>query len=177
MKRNTLTSELPLAKELGFSATSKNSRARNPYMRLTDGSCLLWLAGGLIARVTTEIHFGQKLHRQCWKSNNTNQPDATLTTTEINSTGEGEHTEIYYREAYKNTIAQIARDFGIPEADVVLDHINHIRGDCRRENLRPATKAQNNQNRSRVKIENAFYTIEEVSAKLASGEWIPLEAA
>lgn len=176
MRRNKLASELMLAKELGFSATSKSSKARNPYMLLADGSCLLWVAGCLIARVTTEVHFGQKLHRQCWKSSNKNQPDATLTTTEVNSTGIGVHTEIYYREAYKNTIAQIARDFGLQETDVVLDHINHIRGDCRKENLRPATKAQNNQNRSKVKIEKAFYTIEDLSAKFASGEWIPLEA-
>ena len=174
MKRHTLKSELHIAKELGFEATSKNSRARNPYMLLADGNCLLWLAGSLIAIVTTEVHFGRKLHRTCWKSSDKNNPNATLSATETNSNGIGVHTEIYYREAYKETIERIAKDFNIPEANVMLDHINHMRGDCRRENLRPATAAQNMQNRSKIKIEKAFYTIEDLKEKLASGEWIPL---
>jgi hypothetical protein len=175
VKRSTLNSELQLAKELGFEATSKNSKARNPYMLLADGSCLLWIAGSLIGVVTTEEHFGQKKHRQCWKSSNKNKPDATLTTTEVNSNGIGVHTEIYYREVYKSSIESIAKDFNRLETDIVIDHINHMRGDCRKENLRPATKAQNNQNKSKTKVEKAFYTVEDFKSKLASGEWIPLK--
>lgn len=171
MKNNTLSSELSLAKELGFSATSKNSIAKNPYLLLADGSCLLWVAGKLLALVTTEEHFGRGLHRKQWKPSNGNKPESTLTTTEINSNGIGRHTEIYYRESFKETIRQIARDFKLLEADVVMDHINHMRGDCRRENLRPATRAQNNQNRSCVKVARAFYTLEDLAEKTASGEW------
>jgi hypothetical protein len=33
-KRNSLTQEYALAKELGFQATSKNARVKNPYMLL-----------------------------------------------------------------------------------------------------------------------------------------------
>lgn len=175
MKRNTLNSELALAKELGFKATSTNSKARNPYMLLNDGTCLLWVAGCLIGHVTTEVHFGKGLHRKRWKSSNLNKPDATLTVTETNSNGIGVHTEIYYREAYREAIECIARVFCMPETDVVLDHVNHMRGDCRRTNLRPATKAQNSLNRSDVKIEKAFYTVEDLKEKLASGEWVPLK--
>ena len=174
MKRNTLNSELQYAKELGFEATSRNSKARNPYMLLDDGSCLLWVAGCLIGVVTTKDYFGRKKHRQCWKSSNRNNPDATLTTTEINNSGIGVHTEIYYRETYKSSIESISKDYNVPETDVVIDHINHMRGDCRRENLRPATKAQNSQNKSKIKIKKAFYTVEDFKAKLASGEWRPL---
>lgn len=173
-KRNTLSSELALAKELGFAATSKNAKARNPYMLLADGNCLLWLAGELIAIVTTEVHFGKKLHRVRWKSSDKNNPNATLSYTEINSNGIGVHTEIYYREAYRESIEAIARDYNIPTTKVVIDHVNHMRGDCRRENLRPATMAQNNQNRSTIKVTKAFYTLDDLRAKLASGEWVPL---
>lgn len=173
-KVNRLDSELALAKEYGFEATSKNSRARNPYMLLNDGNCLLWIAGELIAIVTTEVHFGEHLHRQRWKSSSGNNPDATLTTTEIDSNGLGVHTEIYYREAYRNTIERTAKDFNLPETSIVIDHVNHMRGDCRRENLRPATMAQNNQNRSPIKVTKAFYTLDDLKAKLASGEWTPL---
>jgi hypothetical protein len=175
MKKNTLSSELALAKELGFKATSKNSKARNPYMLLNDGTCLVWVAGCLLGRVTTEVHFGQRLHLVRWKSSNGNKPEATLTATEIDSNGLGVHTVIYYREAYRSSIDSIARSFNMLPTEVVLDHINHMRGDCRRENLRPATKAQNNQNRSKVRIEKAFYTVDDLREKLASGEWTPLE--
>lgn len=177
MKKNTLSSEFSIAKELGFEATSKNSKARNPYMLLADGTCLLWVAGCLIGHVTTEVHFGRKLHLSRWKSSNQNKPDATLTTTEVNSDSVGKHTEIYYREAFKEAIECIARVFNMDESEVVLDHVNHMRGDCRRDNLRPATKAQNNLNRSKVKIEKAFYTIADFQKKIASGEWVPLKTA
>lgn len=174
MAYNTLKAELPLAKKLGFTATAEDSIAKNPYLRLADGTCLLWLAGKLLAHVTTEDYFGRSLHRKRWKSSRGNRPEATLTTTEINSNGIGRHTEIYYREALRNTIEQIARDCHLSEAEVVIDHVNHMRGDCRRENLRPATVAQNNQNRSPVKITKAFYTLEDLKEKLAAGEWVPL---
>lgn len=171
---NTLASELKRAKALGFEATSVNARARNPFMLLADGSCLLWLAGGLIARVTTKVHFGNHLHCRRWKSSDGNKPNATLTTTEINSNGTGYHTEIYYREAFKKSIQSYAQEWEVEEASVILDHINHIRGDCRRENLRLATTAQNNANRSSVKVEKAFYTEEDLKANITSGVWVPL---
>lgn len=174
--RNTLASELKRAKALGFEATSVNARARNPFMLLADGSCLVWLAGGLIGRVTTKVHFGKHLHCQCWKSSDGNKPSATMTTTEINANGIGYHTEIYYREAFKESIQSYARDWEIEEASVILDHINHMRGDCRRENLRLATTAQNNANRSSIKVEKAFYTEDDVKENLATGVWVPLRA-
>jgi hypothetical protein len=174
MKRNTLKSELAIAKALGFKATSKNAKARNPYILLDDGTCLIWIAGCLIAHVTTEVHFGQKLYLERWKSSNLNKPDATLTATVLNSNGIGTHTEIYYRVAFKRSIESIAKDCNKSESEVVLDHINRMRGDCRRENLRPADMAQNSWNRSDVKIQKAFYTIDDFKEKIASGEWVPL---
>ena len=173
MGRNTLSSELNLAKSLGFEVPLKNARIKNPYMRLTDGSCLIWLAGGLLSRVTTETYFGTHQYLKCWKSSAGNKPHATMTTTQINPCGEGTHTEIYYREIYRNEIATLARKYGVSEPDIFVDHINHVRGDNRDCNLRLATAAQNNQNRSETKIEKAFYTIEDYIAKRASGEWVP----
>lgn len=174
MHRNSLRSELQLAKKLGFAATAKNSKAKNPYMLLDDGSCLLWLAGGLIAVVTSKDHFGQMLYRIPWKSSNGNKPEATITATEYTSDGLGQRTIIYYRLANDTIIKQYANYYEQPVTDVVMDHINHMRGDCRKENLRPATIAQNNQNRSKVKIERAFYTIDDLKERIASGEWRPI---
>jgi hypothetical protein len=48
-----------------------------------------------------------------------------------------------------------------------------MRGDNRRCNLRPADAEQNNWNKDNAKIEKAFYTFEDLDAKLASGEWVP----
>jgi hypothetical protein len=174
MKRNNLNTELVLAKKLGFEATSKNSRSRNPYMRLIDGSCLVWLAGGLLSLVTTETFFGTHQNLKCWKSSSGNSAYATMSTTQLNSSGIGMHTEIYYREIYQTEIIALARRYGVLESEIFIDHINHIRGDNRDCNLRVATAGQNNQNKSDMKIEKAFYTIEDLKEKLASGEWVPL---
>lgn len=175
MKRNTLNTELHLAKKFGFEGTSKKTRARNPYMRLVDGSCLIWLAGSLLSLVTTETYFGTHQYLKCWKSSDGNKPYAAMTSTQVNASGEGTHTEIYYREIYKTEIAALARRYGVLESEVYIDHINHIRGDNRDCNLRVATAGQNNQNRSDIKIEKAFYTVEDLKEKLASGEWVPLK--
>ena len=172
--RNTLASERKRAKALGFEATSMNARARNPFMLLADGSCLLWLAGGLIARVTTANHFGQDLYLICWKSSNLNQSDATLSATLTTADGIGEYTASYYRKVMANVIKATAEAKGIPERAVFIDHINHMRGDCRVENLRPADAEQNRLNRSKIKVEKAFYTEEDVKENLATGIWVPL---
>jgi hypothetical protein len=172
MVKNTLRSELKLAKQYGFSGTAKNSISRNPYLRLVGGHTLVWLPGNLLSLVTTCTYFGTGQYLKAWKSSNRNEPYATMTTTQLNDSGVGTHTEIYYREIYKHEIAALARRYNIPESEVVVDHINHKRGDNRDTNLRLATTAQNNQNRSDVKITNAFYTLEDLEFKLASGEWI-----
>jgi hypothetical protein len=171
MIRNTLRSELRLAKQYGFEATSKNSRAKNPYCRLKDGSSLIWLPGKLLSLVTTSTYFGMHQYLKAWKSSNGNNPYAAMTSTQTDPDGVGDHTEIYHREIYKKEIEDLARRYGVAVTDIAIDHINHIRGDNRDINLRVATIAQNNQNRSDVKIEKAFYTLEDFEAKLASGEW------
>jgi hypothetical protein len=174
-KRNSLTQEYALAKELGVQATSKNARVKNPYMLLKGNKCLVWLAGKLLALVTTSDYFGSRAYRSRLKSSNGNRPDASLTSVEINENGIGVHTEIYYRLVYRETIKRLAQDFNKAETEIFLDHINHIRGDCRKENLRPADASQNVMNRSEEKIEHAFFTIEDYHAKIASGEWEPEE--
>ncbi len=176
MCKNALKDELDLAKQYGFSGTRVNSRARNPYLLLEDGTCLIWIAGKLLAWVTTDIHFGQELHRICWKSSNGNLPSATLSSTETNACGYGTHTRIYYREMCKEAIAVTARVFRVPEDKVLIDHKNHKRGDCRIENLTTATFAQNNRNRGNTK-DGAFFTLKDLEEKLASGEWRPLSLA
>lgn len=170
-KHNSLNRERALAKQLGFEATSTNSLARNPYLRLTNGNTLVWMAGQLISIVTTSTFFGRGEYLKLWKSSNGNEPFAAMTTTQINADGVGKHTEIYYREIFKELIVAVARRYGCSEADVVVDHINHIRGDNTDSNLEIASIRQNNQNRSATKIEKAFYTVDEAMAKIASGEW------
>lgn len=172
MKRNTVKSEIPLAKSLGFSGVRANTRAGNPYLNLNDGSTVLWIAGGLLALVPTKRHFEQGLYLNCWKSSNGNSSDATLSHTECYLGTK--QTKIYYRELLKNSIKQVAEDFEIAESDVYIDHKNRRRGDCRISNLRIADAAQNNKNRTAEATVSAFYTIDEFKEKLASGEWTPL---
>ena len=173
MKKNTLRSELASAKSLGFKGTALNSKARNPYLNLTNGNTLLWIAGSYIAIVPTKRHFERDLYLRCWKSSNGNSPCATLTTTETDYLG-NKHTMSYYRELMKDSIKQVAKDFEIPEKDVFIDHKNHKRGDCRISNLRIADAAQNNKNRSTAESISAFYTLDDYEEKRASGEWVPL---
>lgn len=175
MKRNVLDNEMHIARELGFEGTSKNALTRNPYMRLSDGTCLVWLAGGLLSLVTTNTYFGMHQYLKRWKSSNGNSPYATMTSTQVNASGSGTHTETYYREIYKKEIEALAQRYGVSESEVFIDHINHMRGDNRDVNLRPATAGQNNQNRSSVKIERAFFTLEDLQSKIQTGEWIPLK--
>ena len=124
MKRNTLKSELYYAKRLGFEATAKNSIARNPYMLLADGSCLVWLAGCLLSRVTTETFFGTHQYLKCWKSSDGNSPYATMSTTQINHDGNGKHTEIYYREIFKKEICVLAARYKVSKSEVFIDHVH-----------------------------------------------------
>lgn len=175
MKRNTLNSELQLAKELGFEATSKNSKARNPYLLLENDECLFWLAGGLISITNTSIHFGEDLYLTRWKSSNGNEARATVTATQLKPDASGNYTQIYYRRAFRKLIKVVAEELRIPEEQVILDHKNNKRGDNRRVNLRPADAEQNSWNRSTEKVEHAFYTIEDYKAKITSGEWKPLK--
>lgn len=170
--KNTLSSELQLYKELGFESTSKNSLARNPFMRLADGTCLIGMAGGLVSRVKTKTFFGTGQYLKCWKSSDGNKPHATMSSTQITDDGIGRCTQIYYREIYKELIAASARRYNISEDEVYIDHKNHIRGDNYDENLRVATPGQNSQNRSKEKIEKAFYTLDDVRNALASGKWV-----
>ena len=175
-----LKDSIPTAREFGFGGTEDDTKARNPYLCLTDGSCLLLLAGGLLGRVTTDIHFTDKeLYGTQWKSNQCNLPNATLTATKYPTKEERELgikpcTMIYYRVAFREIIAAIARTFRKPLKDVMLDHLNHMRGDCRVENLQPASAMQNQRNRSKTKITRAFYTFDDLRDRLASGEWVPL---
>lgn len=170
-KNNTLKSERHLTKHLGFEATRPDSLAKNPYLNLTNNKTVVQMAGLLFSIVTTSTHFGTGQYLKRWKSSNGNDPYATMTTTQLNADGIGRHTEIYTREIFKEQIPVLARRYGCKEEDVVVDHVNHIRGDNYDENLRLATTAQNNQNRSKIKITKAFYTLEEVIDKLTSGEW------
>jgi hypothetical protein len=173
MKRNTVKSEIPLAKSFGFSGVRANTNAGNPYLNLTDGSTVLWIAGSLLALVPTKRHFEQGLYLYCWKSSNGNSSDATLSHTEYYMGNQ--YTRSYYRELLKDSIKQVALDFEIAESGVYIDHKNHKRGDCRISNLRIADAAQNNKNRATEATVSAFYTLDDLREKLASGEWTPLK--
>lgn len=174
-KNNILNRERALLKKYGFEATRADSLARNPYLRLADGTSVIQMAGLLFSRVTTTTFFGTGQYLKQWKSSNGNNPYASMSTTKINETGEGAHTEMYYREIFKEEISLLARRYGCREKDIKIDHINHIRGDNFDSNLRLATAGQNNQNRSKTKVEKAFYTLDEVLSKLSSGEWVRLK--
>ena len=175
MKKNNLNSELQVYRELGFIGGGKNSVIRNPTLRLTDGSCLIGLAGGLVGRATTSTHFRTHQHLKIWKSSNKNDPYATMTSTQLDDDGVGKHTEIYYRETRRETIKAMARDYGVSEDKIVGDHVNHKRGDCRDRNIELGTTRQNNLNRGGNKNEGAFWTVDEVREKLNSREWVALK--
>ena len=169
--RNTLKSELPIYKQLGFIGGNKNSQIKNPTLLLTDGSSLIGMAGGLVGRVTTSTHFRTHQHLKPWKSSNKNDPYATMTSTQLSADGVTKHTEIYYRETNKEIISAMARAYNVSEDKIVCDHVNHKRGDCRDSNIEFGTTRQNNLNRCPNKSECAFWTIDEVRTKLESGEW------
>ena len=177
-KRNSLKDIMPLAKELGFGGTDpdvdENDRVGNPYMCLEGGLCLIALAGGLLGLTNTDLHFSDtELYETTWKSDNRNKPCATMTTTR-NPKGQNRYTESYYRVAFRKSLDILAAEFKRPRESIFLDHINHMRGDCTRENLQIASAMQNNRNRSVTKVERAFYTIEDYIAKRDAGEWTPL---
>lgn len=121
MKKNTVKSEIPLAKSFGFRGVRSNTRAGNPYLNLTDGSTVLWIAGSLLALVPTKRHFEQGLYLYCWKSSNGNSSDATLSYTDTDYLG-NRRSRSYYREMLKDSIKQVALDFEIAEPDVYIDH-------------------------------------------------------
>lgn len=176
MKHNRLKRELDAYKALGFEGGNPSSIIKNPTLRLTDGSCLIGMAGGLVGRATTTTHFRNHQHLKLWKSSNRNDPYATMTSTQLDPDGVGKHTEIYYRENNKEIISAMARAYTVSEDKIVCDHVNHKRGDCRDENIEFGTTRQNNLNRRPKTNEGAFWTIDEVKAKLESGEWVAIKS-
>jgi hypothetical protein len=173
-KRNSLKDIIPIVKDLGFGGTEPDAETGNPYMCLEGGKCLVALAGGWFGLVSTDMHFSDtELYETTWKSNNRNAPHATMTTTR-HPCGQKRYTESYYRVAFRDVLDILVEKFKRPRKSFFLDHINHMRGDCTRENLQIASAMQNNRNRSKTKIERAFYTIEDYFAKRNSGEWTPL---
>jgi hypothetical protein len=177
-KRNSLKDIFPLVKELGFGGvdtdTDPNAEVGNPYLCLENGQCLIALTGGFLGLVNTDMHFAdKKLFETTWKSNNRNTSHATMTTTRYPK-GQERYTESYYRVAFRDVLDMLAEKFKRPRNTFFLDHINHMRGDCTRENLQVASAMQNQRNRSKTKIEHAFYTIEDYIAKRDAGEWTPL---
>jgi hypothetical protein len=178
--RSYLKDSIPAAREFGFGGTEPDSPVGNPYLCFEGGFCVVLLAGGYLGLATTDIHFKDKeLYETQWKSNQRNLPNATMTATkyptkEEQALGIKHYTVIYYRVAFRNVLATIAEAFRKPIETIMLDHLNHMRGDCRVENLQPASAMQNQRNRSKVKITKAFYTFDDLRDKLASGEWVPL---
>ena len=174
--RSCLKDWYPIAKKYGFESAYATAVARNPYLRLKNGECLVLLAGGLLMLTDTAVHFGEdRLYLRCWCSDHKNLPYATVVSPQ-KTYENGEiviRNENYYRVAARKMIEAIAEYRGVPTSKVELDHLNRMRGDNRRCNLRPADAEQNNWNKDSAKIEKAFYTFEDLDAKLASGEWIP----
>lgn len=174
----SLKDEYQLARELGFKAAFERALERNPYMRLTNGECLVWLPGKLLMLTDTIVHFGDdKLYLRRWVSDHKNLPYATVVSRQkVYVDGKiTNRNENYYRVAAREMIEAIAKYRGVPTNQVELDHKNRKRGDNRRCNLRPADPEQNNWNKGTDKIEQAFYTIEDYFVKRASGEWVPEE--
>ena len=163
---------LKQAKALGFTIPSKNSIIKNAYLRLKNNESVILLTGGLYALVSTDDYFNGP-HTKRWKSSDKNKPSATMTSTQPDIDGKGTHTEIYYREICKSLIEDTAKFYRCKPEEVYVDHINHIRGDNRYCNLQVATPFQNSLNRSKTKIEKAFYDINDVLCKFATGEWVP----
>lgn len=176
--RNYLRDEYKHAKELGFKAAFPTAQEKNPYMILKNDEILIWLPGELLMLTNTSIHFGpDELYLKRWKSDHKNLPWATATTVQKKYENGKlvKHTESYYRIAGRDMINGIAEFQHKPASMVDLDHINRMRGDNRRCNLRPADAEQNNWNKDGPKIEKAFYTIEDFLNKTTSGEWVPEE--
>ncbi len=180
-RKNTnasLRAEYPLAKEFGFKAAFERALERNPYLCLTNGECLIWLPGKLLMLTDTAVHFGDdKLYLRRWVSDHKNLPCATVISRQkVYVDGKIiSRNENYYRVAAMDMLEAIAKYHGVSVSQVELDHKNRMRGDNRRCNLRPADAEQNNWNKTSDKIEKAFYTIEDLVSKLASGEWVPEE--
>lgn len=176
--RNSLKDLYPIAKKHGFEAAYPTAVARNPYLLLENGECLILMAGGLLMLTDTEVHFGKdKLYLRCWCSDHKNLPYATVVSSQYfyDNNRLVKRNENYYRVAARDIIEAVAQWRGVPTQKVELDHINRMRGDNRRCNLRPADAAQNSWNKDDTKIEKAFYTFEDLEAKLASGEWVRKE--
>ena len=173
--KSSLRQFYSIAKQYGFEAAYPSALARNPYLLLEGNQCLVLLAGGLLMLTDTDVHFGKdKLYLRCWCSDHKNQPNATV----VSSQKTYEHGKIinrnenYYRVVMRDVIESIAKCRGIPADKVELDHINRMRGDNRTCNLRPADSEQNNWNKDDAKIIKAYFTFEDLEAKLASGEWV-----
>lgn len=173
--KNSLKHSYPIAKKYGFEATSANALAGNPYLLLEGGQCLVLLAGDLLMLTDTAIHFGKdRLYLRRWYSDHKNLPYATVVSTQrVYENGKlVPRNESYYRVAARDMLEAVASWRGVSISKVELDHVNRMRGDNRRCNLRPADAEQNSWNKDSTKIEKAFYTFEDLDAKLASGEWV-----
>lgn len=171
MTRNSLAQERKKAKSLGFTMRG----TKNPLMRLAGGKSFVWMTGELISIVTTKTFFDNLCNLTCWKSSNRNDPYAAMTSTLIDSDGISKRTGIYVRESRRADIKALAAYYKVSEKNIVVDHINHKRGCNYDENLRLATVHQNNQNRSKKKVEKAFYTVDEVILMLKQGEFTPAD--
>jgi hypothetical protein len=173
--KSNLKDWYPIAKKYKFEATYPTAVARNPYLLLEGGECLVLLAGGLLMLTDTKVHFGEhKLYLRCWCSDHKNEPRATVVSSQrYYKDGKiVKRNENYYRVAALTMIEEIAKWRGVPTNEVELDHVNRMRGDNRACNLRPADAAQNSWNKDTIKIEKAFYTFSDLEEKLASGEWV-----
>lgn len=168
--RNSIKQERLFAVLLGFNLRL----AKNPVMILNDGSMLIWLAGRLIGRATTETFFNTGQHLKTWKASNRNASYSRMTSTQtVYKDGQlTKETQLYYRQAKKHQIKAIAEATHRPEETVILDHINRRAGDDRDENTEPASSRQNNLNRG--KPLPAFYTVEEVIDNINKGIWVPV---
>jgi len=168
--RNSVKKEKELAKSLGFDL----GLAKNPIMTLADGSALVWLAGQLIAVVTTSTFFNTGQHLKAWKPSNRNELRSRMSSTQkVYIDGHlTKETQIYYRQAKMHQIKSIAKALGKKESDIKMDHINRKAGDNRDENTEPASTRQNNLNRG--KPIPPFYTVEELIDNLNKGIWVPL---